>query len=70
MSLRIFINRCPECDSPVHVEQEVVESCCRSYDVIASACQECDARLFEMEWDDTDTIEAAAPSNRAEQVDQ
>ena len=52
MSLRIFIEECPECDGPVQVEQEVVESCCRSYDVIASACQDCDARLFEMEWDD------------------
>lgn len=53
MSLRIFVERCPECDGPVHVEQEVVDSCCRSYDVIASACQDCDTRLFEMEWDDT-----------------
>ncbi len=53
MSLRIFIERCPECEGPVHVEQEVVESCCRSYDVIASACQDCGTRLFEMEWDDS-----------------
>jgi len=53
MSLRIFIKQCPECDGPVQFEQEVVESCCRSYDVVASACQNCDARLFEMEWDDT-----------------
>lgn len=55
MSLRIFIEQCPKCDGPVQVEQKVVESCCRSYDVIASACQDCDARLFEMEWDDTAT---------------
>lgn len=54
MSLRIFIEQCPHCDGPVQVEQEVVESCCRSYDVVASACQDCDARLFEIEWDDTD----------------
>ena len=53
MSLRIFIEQCPDCDGPVRVEQEVVESCCRSYDVIASACQDCGSRLFEMEWDDT-----------------
>jgi len=52
MSLRIFIEQCPDCDGPVRVEENVVESCCRSYDVIASACQDCDARLFEMEWDD------------------
>jgi hypothetical protein len=54
MSLRIFIEHCPNCDGPVQVKQEVVESCCRSYDVVASACQDCDARLFEIEWDDTD----------------
>ncbi|WP_241430398.1 hypothetical protein [Halococcus salifodinae] len=53
MSLRVFIEQCPECNGPVQVEQEVVESCCRSYDVIASACQDCDARLFEMEWNET-----------------
>lgn len=54
MSLRIFIEQCPDCGGQVQVEQEVVESCCRSYDVVASACQDCDARLFEMEWEDTD----------------
>lgn len=49
MSLRIFIEQCPKCDGPVQVEQEIVESCCQSHDVVASACQDCDARLFEME---------------------
>ena len=49
MSLRVFVEQCPDCDGPVQMEQEVVESCCRSYDVIASTCQDCDARLFEME---------------------
>lgn len=52
MSLRIFIEQCPNCGGPVQVEQEVIESCCRSYDVVASACQDCDARLFEMEWNE------------------
>ena len=51
MSLRIFIEQCPNCGGPVQVGEKVVESCCRSYDVIASACQDCDARLFEMEWE-------------------
>ncbi|MFC6823754.1 hypothetical protein [Halopelagius fulvigenes] len=49
MSLRIFIEQCPDCDGPVQVEEEVVESCCRSHDVVVSACQDCDARLFEIE---------------------
>lgn len=53
ISLRIFIEQCPECDGPVQVEQEIVESCCRSYDVIVSACQDYDTCLFEMEWDET-----------------
>lgn len=36
MSLRISIENYPECDSPVQVEQEIDESCCRSYDVCLS----------------------------------
>lgn len=56
LSLRIFIDQCSSCSGPVHVEQEVVESCCRSHDVIASVCQSCDARLLEMEWNDPDDL--------------
>jgi hypothetical protein len=63
MSIRIFIEQCPNCDGPVQIKQEVVESCCRSYDVIASTCQDCDARLFEMEWDDTTTEEPQTQPN-------
>jgi hypothetical protein len=37
MSLRVFVEECPQCGGPVHVGQEAVESCCRSYDVVASA---------------------------------
>jgi hypothetical protein len=68
MSLRIFIEQCPDCDGPVQVEQEVVESCCRSYDVIASACQNCDARLFEMEWDDTVADDTPEQPNQSAQA--
>ena len=68
MSLRIFIEQCPECDGPVQVEQEVVESCCRSYDVVASACQDCDARLFEMEWDDPAADGTQGESNQSVQA--
>lgn len=49
-SLRIFVEACPHCGGPIHVDQESVESCCRSYDVLRSACQACDATLFEIEW--------------------
>jgi hypothetical protein len=68
MSLRIFIEQCPDCDGSVQVEQEVVESCCRSYDVIASACQDCDARLFEMEWEDTAVNDAPQQPNHSTQA--
>jgi hypothetical protein len=68
MSLRIFIEQCPECDGPVQVEQELAESCCRSYDVIASACQDCDARLFEIEWDDPETNETQEQPNQPAQT--
>lgn len=50
MSLRLFVERCPDCGGLVQVKEEAVESCCRSYDVVASTCQECGSRLFEMEW--------------------
>ncbi|MDY6818761.1 MAG: hypothetical protein SVG88_08875 [Halobacteriales archaeon] len=47
--LRIFLERCPACDSLVTLDEEVVESCCRSIDVVAVSCQECGVRLFEAE---------------------
>ncbi|MBB6645311.1 hypothetical protein [Halobellus ruber] len=47
--LRLFIERCPSCDGPVTIDQSVVESCCRSLDVLAVTCQDCGARLFEIE---------------------
>lgn len=50
-SLRIFLERCPTCDGSVTLGQEVVESCCRSYDVVAASCNDCGARLFETEVD-------------------
>lgn len=68
MSLRIFLEQCPDCDGPVQVEEEVVESCCRSYDVIASACQDCDARLFEMEWDETVADDTPQQPNQSAQA--
>jgi hypothetical protein len=65
-SLRIFIEECPECDGPVRVEQEVVESCCMSHDVVVSACQNCDAQLFEIEWDDEFATAPNASSDEPE----
>ncbi|WP_246983192.1 hypothetical protein [Halorientalis marina] len=47
--LRLFIERCPACDGDVRFGQEVVESCCRRVPVVAVTCEDCDARLFEVD---------------------
>jgi hypothetical protein len=49
--LRICLERCPLCDGDVEIGQDVVQSCCRTYDVVAATCTGCDARLFEAEFD-------------------
>ena len=49
--LRICLDRCPLCDGDVEIGQDVVQSCCRTYDVVAATCTGCDARLFEAEFD-------------------
>lgn len=47
--LRVFLESCPDCGGPVELGQEVVESCCRSIDVVAVSCRACGVRLFETE---------------------
>jgi len=47
--LRLFLERCPDCDGPIAFGEETVESCCRSVDVVAMNCDDCGARLFEAE---------------------
>mgnify|MGYP000011756089 CR=1 FL=1 len=47
--LRLFLERCPDCDGPIAFGEETVESCCRSVDVVAMTCADCDSRLFEAE---------------------
>lgn len=49
---RIFVEECPVCGGTVSVEQEEVESCCRSFDVVASTCDACEARILEQELTD------------------
>jgi hypothetical protein len=51
--LRLFLDRCPTCDGDVSFGTDVVESCCRSYDVVAANCGDCDARLFEVPLDES-----------------
>ena len=47
--LRIFLDRCPNCDGPVTMDHDTVESCCRSIEVVAASCDDCGARFFESE---------------------
>lgn len=49
-SLRLFLETCPACDGAVELDEEVVDSCCRSYEVVRAVCRGCDARVFEIEW--------------------
>ncbi|NHN46078.1 hypothetical protein G9464_00505 [Halostella sp. JP-L12] len=50
-ALRLFVETCPVCDGPVELGEETVESCCRSYEVVAVTCGDCGARLLEERWD-------------------
>jgi len=47
--LRLFLERCPNCDGPIAFGEDIVESCCREIEVVAMSCEDCDARLFEAE---------------------
>jgi hypothetical protein len=49
-ALRLWLERCPECDGPVTLGEDTVESCCRSIDVIAATCEDCGARVFEAQF--------------------
>lgn len=50
--LRLFVEQCPACDGQVRFGQEVVESCCRTVDVVAVTCDACDSRVFEVDASD------------------
>jgi len=47
--MRLFLERCPDCGGPIAFGEETVESCCRSVEVVAMTCDDCDSRLFEAE---------------------
>ncbi len=46
-ALRLWLDWCPACGGPVTLGEETVESCCRSFDVLAATCESCGARVFE-----------------------
>ncbi|WP_440772397.1 hypothetical protein [Natronorubrum sp. DTA28] len=45
--LRMFLETCPGAGGEISMDEEVVESCCSSHDVIAVTCDETGERLFE-----------------------
>ena len=51
-ALRLFLERCPVCNDEVTLAREVVSSCCYDYNVVATTCNGCNARLFEIETGD------------------
>ncbi|RLM88327.1 hypothetical protein D3D02_12205 [Halobellus sp. Atlit-38R] len=46
-ALRLWLDQCPDCDGAVTLDEETVESCCRSFEVVAATCDDCGTRLFE-----------------------
>lgn len=46
--LRAFVERCPSCDGPISIDAETVESCCRSHEVYAITCDDCETRVLEV----------------------
>ena len=47
--LRSFLETCPLCDGTVDLGEHTVESCCRSWEVIAVRCTDCDTELLELD---------------------
>ena len=47
--LRVFLDSCPDCDGPLSFGQETVESCCRTAEVITYDCDDCGARVMEVQ---------------------
>lgn len=47
--LRIFLETCPSCRGPLSFNEAEVESCCRTVDVVTYDCDDCGARIFEVE---------------------
>ncbi|ADD05402.1 uncharacterized protein Nmag_1828 [Natrialba magadii ATCC 43099] len=46
--LRAFVEECPSCTGEISLDEETVESCCRSYQVYAITCNDCESRLLEV----------------------
>ncbi|WP_129115236.1 hypothetical protein [Halegenticoccus tardaugens] len=47
--LRVFLTFCPTCGGVPAFREDTVESCCRSVDVVTYDCEDCGARLLELQ---------------------
>lgn len=47
--LRAFLERCPTCEGAISLSEDTVESCCRSRQVYAITCDDCEAKLLEVD---------------------
>lgn len=48
-ALRSFLAVCPVCEGAVSTTEDVVESCCRDWEVIAVRCTDCGAHFLELD---------------------
>ena len=46
--LRAFVESCPTCEGDISLDEETVESCCRSHEVYAVTCESCGSRILEV----------------------
>ena len=47
--LRVFAESCPDCGGVLELGEDTVESCCRVADVFTYDCNDCSARVLEIE---------------------
>lgn len=56
-ALRSFLEVCPLCEGRVEMSEETVKSCCRSWEVVAVRCEDCDARFLEIDPEGLEGVE-------------
>jgi hypothetical protein len=47
-TLRLFAELCPDCGGTVELDEQTVESCCSTHQVVAATCDTCGVRLLEV----------------------
>ena len=56
-SIRSLYRTCPSCGGSVEFDESIVQSCCRSYEVVSHRCSACGSHLAEM---DPEVVETGA----------